>query len=134
MELKIPPHNIEAEQAVLGGCLLNPKIIPHVSGILRSNDFYREAHLFLFDAICQIGQDVDLVMLGNYLEKKNVLEKCGGNKYLGLLVDNISTSVGYEHWCNIIKEESNRRKIINLCSVVVEKCFQNWSLRIGYNT
>lgn len=117
----LPPKNLEAEQAVLGAMLLNPGVIPKVRKLLNSNDFYREAHQHIAGALFQLkGKSTFLTIEGN-LKSKGFLDEAGGLDYLTALVQNISTSAGVEHHCQIVKNLSVRRQIISQCSVAIDR-------------
>ena len=75
--LKVPPHNLEAEQAILGGILMNNDAMNQVMDILSPDDFYREAHISLFEGMAELynlGEPIDMITLSQFLTKKNHLE------------------------------------------------------------
>lgn len=129
VNLKVPPHNLEAEQAVLGGILINNDAMNLVVDILSPDDFYREAHTAAFEGMCGLydsGEPIDLITLSQILTRKNLLERVGGARYLADLVEAVSTSAGIVHHAEIIKGLSVRRKLIGHCSTISESCFQDW--------
>lgn len=125
--LKVPPHNVEAEQAILGGILINNDAMNQAMDFLSSDDFYREAHMALFDGMVELfnqGEPIDIITLSQILTKKNFLEKVGGTDYLASLVEAVSTSAGIVYHAKIVKDLSIKRKLINQCSIISETCFQ----------
>jgi replicative DNA helicase len=127
--LKVPPHNIEAEQAILGGILINNDAMNQVMDVLSADAFYREAHKNLFEGMIELynnNEPIDLITLSQYLTEKNLFEKTGGTDYLTSLVDAVSTSAGIVYHAEIVRDLSVRRKLITQCSVISESCFQNW--------
>jgi len=127
--MKVPPHNNEAEQAVLGGILINNDALNSVVDILCPEDFYREAHAVLFEAMIALyneDEPIDLITLSQYLNENNLLEKVGGNEYIATLAEAMSTSAGIVHHAEIVKDFSVRRKLITQCSVISESCFEQW--------
>jgi len=125
--LKVPPHNVEAEQAILGGILINNDAMNQAMDFLSSDDFYREAHADLFEGMVDLfsqGEPIDIITLSQVLTKKNLLEKVGGTDYLASLVEAVSTSAGIVYHSKIVKDLSIKRKLINQCSVISETCFQ----------
>jgi replicative DNA helicase len=127
--IKVPPHNMEAEQAILGGILINNDAMNQVMDILSDDAFYREAHAHLFQGMIDLysnNEPIDLITLHQYLKRKNLLEKVGGAEYLGSLVEAVSTSAGITYHAKIIRDLSVRRKLITQCSVISESCFQDW--------
>jgi len=127
--LKVPPHNIEAEQAILGGILINNEAMNQVMGILSPDDFYREANTDLFEGMVELynhNEPIDIITISQFLTRNNLLEKVGGNDYLASLVDAVSTSAGTAYHAQIVKNLSVRRKLIGQCSSISESCFQEW--------
>lgn len=128
MQLKIPPHSLEAEQAVLGGILINNEAISHILDILSPDDFYKEAHSSIYTAMMELyNQDepIDIITISQFLASKNKLDSIGGSEYITSLVESVSTSAGIIYHANIIKDLSIKRKLINQCSVISEACFQD---------
>ena len=127
--IKVPPQNMEAEQAILAGILINNDAMNQIMDILSADDFYREAHMHLFEGMIALYNDnepIDLITLSHHLTQKNLLEKAGGTDYLASLVDAVSTSAGIVYHAEIVRDLSVRRKLIAQCSVISESCFQNW--------
>ncbi|MDY6973094.1 MAG: replicative DNA helicase [Thermodesulfobacteriota bacterium] len=127
--LKVPPHNLDAEQAVLGGILINNDAINQVMDILSPDDFYREANISLFEGMVELydhGEPIDIITLSQILTKKAILGKVGGAAYLAALVEAISTSAGILYHARIIRDLSVRRRLISQCSAISESCFQDW--------
>ena len=127
--LKVPPHNIEAEQAIIGGILINNDAMNQILDILSPDDFYREAHMSIFEGMIHLYNDsepVDIITLSKFLTRKNALEKVGGTDYLASMVEVVSTSAGIAHHAQIVKDLSVRRKLITQCSAISESCFQEW--------
>ena len=126
MQLKVPPHSLEAEQTVLGSILINNESINQILDIIGPDDFYKEAHSAIYGAMIELyNQDepIDLITISQYLASKNKLDSIGGSEYLTSLVESISTSAGIVHHAKIIKDLSIRRKLIGQCSVISEACF-----------
>ncbi len=127
--LKVPPNSLEAEQAILGGILINNDAMNEIADLLSPEDFYREAHAALFEGMLSLynqEEAIDLITLSQYLIKKDLLEKVGGTDYLASLVDAVSTSAGILYHAQIVKDLSIRRKLITQCSTISESCFQQW--------
>lgn len=124
---KVPPHNLEAEQAVLGGVLLNNDAMNQLMDILSSDDFYREAHATIFEGMALLyneSEPIDIITLSEVLARKNQVEKVGGVDYLAVLVQSVSTSAGIVYHAEIIRHASVRRQLISACSNISELCFQ----------
>lgn len=127
--IKVPPHHLEAEQAILGGILINNDAMNQVTDIISPDYFYRDAHTFLFQGMIELynaNEPIDLITLSQYLKQKNLLEKAGGMEYLTSLVAAVSTSAGITFHAEIVQDLAVRRKLLNQCSVISESCLQNW--------
>lgn len=127
--LKVPPHNIEAERAILGGVLINNDSMNQIMDILSVDDFYREAHMSIFEGMVYLynhGEPIDIITLSRFLTRENLLEKIGGSDYLPSVVEAVSTSAGIAYHAQIVKDLSVRRKLISQCSTISEACFQEW--------
>ncbi len=124
---KVPPHNLEAEQAILGGILINNDALNQIVDILSGEDFYREAHSLIFEGMLILynkDDAVDMITLSQVLKEKGVLDKVGGTEYLASLAEATSTSAGILYHTEIVKDLSTRRSLISKCSHISEVCFQ----------
>lgn len=127
--IKVPPHNLEAEQAVLAGILINNDSLNDVLEILSPDDFYRESHRYIFEAMISLYEEdspIDLITLNEYLKRHKLLDKTGGVDYLGTLIDAVSTSAGITHHARIVRDLSIKRHLIKQCSEISDRCFQDW--------
>ena len=88
--LKVPPHSIEAEQSVLGGLLLNNKAWDLIADRVLEQDFYRQDHRTVFQAVAALGEKgdpFDVITLSEWLKERGELDKAGGLAYLGRLAN-----------------------------------------------
>src|SRR5687768_7540308 len=91
---KVPPHNLEAEESVLGACLISREAIANVLEILGHDDFYKPAHNEIFHTILDLygrGDPIDAVTLAEELRRRDKLEAVGGKHYLFHLVQSVPT-------------------------------------------
>ncbi len=126
--INVPPHNIEAEKAILGGILINNDAINQTMDILSPDDFYKESHSHLFEGMIMLyneNEPIDLITVTQILATKNTLDKSGGNDYIISLIESVTTSAGIIFHAKIVKDLSIRRRLINKCAVISESCFQN---------
>jgi replicative DNA helicase len=113
---RIPPHDLEAEQSVLGAVLLDELAIIKVSEFLRPGDFYRKNHEDVYRAALELlaqGEPIDIVTVGSELEKMGVLERVGGRAYLAQLEQAVPTSANIEYYGRIVKEKATKRSLIS---------------------
>lgn len=116
---KVPPHNIDAEQAVLGALFLDNSAIAVVTRFLHPEDFYVEAHRVIFQTILdleEIGQAADLVTVTDLLRRRGDLEKVGGATYVATLSNISPTAANAEHYARIVEEKALLRNLINLAT------------------
>jgi replicative DNA helicase len=123
---KVPPQNLEAEQSVLGGILLDNLALNTVLELLETDDFYSEAHRKIFSAIIELSnrnEPCDLITLSNILKIQKRIEKVGGTTYLASLVDNVSSAVNIAYYAKIIKEKSILRRLIGTATEILNKSY-----------
>lgn len=110
-------YSVEAEQGILGVILIRPGIVPHVSSLVRPEDFYKQAHRITFQIMQEMalqGESVDLVNLAEQLRKAGMLEKVGGVAYVTHLGNVEATAAGVDGYCQTVREYSRRRQIVSL--------------------
>ncbi len=113
--MRIPPHSVEAEQAVIGGLLLDNRAWEQIADKLVEEDFYRFDHRLLFSAIRQLesrNEPFDAVTLSQCLEKNDQLAQAGGLVYLGSLAKDTPSAANIVAYANIVREKSVLRQLI----------------------
>ena len=104
---RLPPQNLEAEQAVLGSMLLEEDALMSAAELLEEPAFYKDAHRKIFAALLWLYRNhvaVDLVTLTEELKKRNLLDEIGGPTYLTMLTSAVPTAANVEHYCRIVRE------------------------------
>jgi len=127
---KVPPQNLEAEQSVLGGILLDNMAINSVLEILVTDDFYSEAHRKIFTAIIELSERSepnDLITLSSIMRDKKQLEGVGGESYLASLVDAVPSAANISYYSKIVKEKSILRKLIGAATEILNKSYDSSS-------
>ena len=128
MELgKVPPHDIEAEQAVLGSCLTDKDAVMDAVEKLRPESFYREDSKLIFEAIFNLynrSEPVDLVTVKDELTSMGSFENIGGYEYLATLPDKVPTTTNVQKYIEIVEEKSTLRNLIKTANEIIE---------LGYN-
>ena len=115
--LRVPPHSVEAEQAVIGGLLLDNRAWENIADKLVDEDFYRFDHRLLFSAIRELesrNEPFDAVTLSQCLEKNDQLEQAGGMLYLGRLAKDTPSAANIVAYANIVREKSVLRQLITV--------------------
>lgn len=126
LTLRVPPHSVEAEQAVLAGLLLRKSIAPQIAITLQAEDFYFPQHQILFSvAITLYGENkpIDLITLAQQLRDKNQLESIGGTSYLSELVQLGVSAANAEFYAKIVHEKAIQRGLIEAGSTIVTSGF-----------
>ncbi|MFS1510963.1 replicative DNA helicase [Chengkuizengella sp. SCS-71B] len=119
---RIPPQNIEAEQAVLGAILLDSEALITALEIIKEEDFYKTSHQRIFQIITSLGEDqepIDLVTVTARLQDQQWLEDVGGVSYLSELANAVPTSANIDYYAKIIEEKSILRKLIRTATQIV---------------
>ena len=121
------PHNHEAERTVLGAVLVDNQAFSSAAELLTKEDFYRDAHRRIFDAMAVLAersQPIDLVTLKDELVRESALEAVGGAAYLAALLDGVPRITNVEHWSRIIKEKAVLRNLIHAGNRIVQSCLE----------
>ena len=113
-EVRTPPHSVEAEQAVLGGLMLDANAWDAVADIVSAGDFYRRDHRLIFEAITEVAElrgACDAVVIAEHLERKGRLEEVGGLAYLGTIARDTPSAANVRAYAEIIRERSMLRQL-----------------------
>lgn len=125
--LKVPPHNLEAEQAVLGSLLIDKDAIIKVADILNPEDFYSDKHRLIFDVMLSLYQQrdpLDIVSLSNMLEERGQLTSIGGRSFLVSLSNAVPTAANVLQYAQIIQKKSTLRRMLTAASAIVQLGYQ----------
>ena len=125
---KLPPQNIEAEESILGGILIENEAINRVTEILDPDDFYRDAHRKIFNALINLSErdePADLITLTNELRKIDQLDSIGGASYLTSLIDSVPTAANIEYYAKIVKEKAILRKLIQTSTEIITQSYED---------
>ena len=123
---KIMPHNTEAEQAVLGACLIDAEVAINVMNSLRHDDFYLEAHQDIFGAMYVVyskNQPIDYITLTDELDAEGILQSVGGLEYITTLTNVIPSAANANVYIDIVKRDSILRRIIKASQNIIEKTY-----------
>lgn len=123
---RVMPNSLEAEQSVIGSMIMDQDAIVTAMEILLQEDFYHKQYGILFDAMIELyssGQPVDLVTLQNKLKEKDVPQEVSSLEFVGELVRAVPTSANVKYYCNIVKENSMKRKLIRVTEEIENECY-----------
>jgi replicative DNA helicase len=125
---RVPPHNEEAEQAVLGAMMLSGEAIAQVADLgLRAEDFYRSNHRAMFDALTDLyarGEPVDQVTAKEELQRRGTLESAGGPLYVQHLVEQVGTPASAGHYARIVGDHALLRRLISAAGEILHGAFE----------
>ncbi len=119
---KVPPHDIQAEQAVLGSMLLDKDAVIDAIEVLKEDSFYREDNKMIFSAILSLyakSEPIDLITVKNELTENGNFDKVGGLEYLSLLPDKVPTTTNVDRYIKIVEEKALTRNLIQTANELI---------------
>jgi len=125
-QLKVPPHSVEAEQALLGGLMLDNGAWDDIADLVSEDDLYRRDHRLIFTAISQLaalGSPFDVITVSEKLEGDSALASAGGLAYLGLLAKNTPSAANIKAYAAIVRDHSVARQLIRVGTKVSDSAF-----------
>ncbi len=124
---KVPPQNLEAEQAVIGGVFQSNTMFHELVDFVDADDFYSPAHRTIFQAFIELynkQRPIDLVTIKDYLDSTGTLDTIGGPVYLFELADSVVSSANALHHAKIVRDKSILRKLIDASSNIITNCYE----------
>lgn len=122
----LPPQNIEAEQSIIGGLMLDLSAFDQASDLIDVDDFYKPAHQKIYSAIKDLhlkNERPDLLTVSNYLDNRKELESTGGPAYLAELLEKTISAANIVSYCKIVREKSLLRRLINTSTGLIEQAY-----------
>ena len=122
-DFRQPPHDIDAEQGVLGAMLLSPTLVVDIIETLVPDDFYRPAHQLIYNAIIDLfsnNKEIDPLIVAGRLDRDNNLERIGGSTYLHTLVSAVPTAANARYYAEIVAEKAVLRRLVAAGTRVVQ--------------
>jgi replicative DNA helicase len=120
---RMPPHDVAAEQCVLGGMLLSKDAISDVIEVIRPSDHYRPAHQIVHEAILDLyarGEPADAIMVANELTRRGDLPRIGGAPYLHTLIASVPTAANAGYYARIVRERAILRRLVEAGTRIVQ--------------
>ena len=124
---KLPPQNVEMEQSILGAILQNNDAIVRLADTLQEEDFYHDAHKWLYRAMLDLFQEnvpIDVLTVNEWLKKKNRLDTIGGPAYLAELVELVPTAAHVDYHARVVREKSILRALIRTATNIVTDSYE----------
>jgi replicative DNA helicase len=121
IETRLPPQNLEAEQSVLGGILIDNQTFHKVVDVISAEDFYRPANGKIFSAMCELasrGNPIDIVTLTAKMKEMGIHEEVGGSTYLAELLERVPTAINSEYHARIVTDHATKRRLVSACNEI----------------
>lgn len=121
--IHVPPHHLEAEQAVLGSVLIDKDSLTRIADTLSPEDFYAEKHKLVFDAMLTLygkHEPIDIISLSNVLEERGQLENIGGRSWLVSLSNAVPTAANIVQYASIIQKKATLRRLLSVAGSITE--------------
>ena len=126
-EGRVPPQSIEAELSVLGAMMLKPQAVSQAVELLHADDFYRQAHRAVFEAMEELlrnGEPVDIVTVTESLKKSGLLDQVGGISFLANLTNTVPSTANLAHYAKIVKEKAVLRALIDASTEIAGAAYE----------
>jgi replicative DNA helicase len=123
---KLPPHDVDAEEAVIASILVDPDAIYKVAPRLKAEDFFREKNAWVYEACRALwdrSESINQITVSHELARNGKLEDVGGVTYLSRLVTDLPTSVGVEHYAGIIQRDAIYRRVISAAGEIARQAY-----------
>src|SRR5918994_6009063 len=120
---RVPPHDLHAEESLLGAMMLEPEAIASAAGVLRADDFYKPAHAHIFDAVHALyaaGQPVDPVTVADELRRNGLLTTVGGHQVLVDIMASTPATTNAAGYARIVEEHALLRRLIGVAGEIAE--------------
>ncbi|MGL4820430.1 MAG: replicative DNA helicase [Bacilli bacterium] len=124
---RVLPHNIEAEQAIIGAVFLDPQALVTLSEMLMPDDFYRPSHSKIYATMLKLssrGEPVDIVTVSAALKTEGILEEVGGIVYINQLADAVPTAANVGYYAGIVEEKSILRRLIRTATSIISEGYE----------
>ena len=125
---KLPPQALDLEESVLGALMLEKDALTNIVDILKPENFYKDAHKEIYQAITELfndAQPVDLLTVTNQLKKNGTLDLVGGSYYVTNLTTRVNSASNIEYHSRIILEQSIKRELINISTQVQKDAYED---------
>lgn len=122
-ELRVPPHNVEAEQSILGSLMLDKDAIVKIADFLLPVDFYKHTHQVIFEVMLSLYENrepIDVLSISNKLDEIGKLENIGGSSYIASLVNIVPSAAHVIHYAKVVQKKAMLRRLISAADHIVE--------------
>ena len=123
---KVPPQDIEAEQAILSSMFIDKEAVAAAMELLKTDSFYRPDHQLIFEAAMELyssGKPIDIITVKSRLEEKGVFEQVGGIAYIAQIASAVGSSVNARHYAQIVEQKAVLRRLIKTTTEISQECY-----------
>jgi replicative DNA helicase len=134
LQLKLPPHSIEAEQSVLGGLLIDNGAFDKIADIVSDSDFYRDDHRRIFRHITRLiekGRPADVITVDESIKSSEDKDKVGGLAYLAALTGNTPSAHNIRRYAEIVRERAIMRRLVEVGTSIADTAFNPMGKEVG---
>ncbi|MBI1907945.1 replicative DNA helicase [Candidatus Uhrbacteria bacterium] len=120
---RVPPHNLEAEESLLGAVLIDQETLLKIGDLVKPEDFYKDSHRIIFETMLELAErhdPIDILTVGNRLEEKSILKQVGGRTALVELTNTVTTAAHVAHYAEIITKKALLRRLLRAASDITE--------------
>ncbi|HEV8309493.1 MAG TPA: replicative DNA helicase [Methylomirabilota bacterium] len=124
---KVPPHNLEAERAVLGAILLEPAVLPRAIELLGPDEFYKDGHRKIYAAMVRLfdrSEPADVLTVSEELRRAGELEEVGGQAALATLMEEATVATQFSSYAQIVRDKAQLRELIRVAREMTEQGFE----------
>ena len=124
---RLPPFDVEAEEAVIASLLVDEDAIYKIQGIVRPEDFFREQNRWIYEACLALWdrtESINQVTVAHELTRRNLLDDAGGPAFLSQVVTDLPTPIGVEHYARIVQRDSIYRSLIGATRQIAEMAYE----------
>jgi replicative DNA helicase len=126
--IRIPPHNTEAEVALLGSLMLRPDVMYEIFDFIRPSSFYAERHARIFETMLELfnkGTPIDMLSITSRLTEKNMLDAVGGASYVAELAQAVPSAANARHYADIVHKKYMMRRLIEASDRITSHCYED---------
>jgi len=126
--LRVPPQNLEAEESLLGGILIDPEAMNKMADMVSAEDFYKGAHAVIYDIMLGLyekNDPIDIVTVASAAKDKGIIDRIGGVTYLNRLVDNMPSAANIAAYAKLVREKALLRNLMNAATEIVEQGYES---------
>jgi replicative DNA helicase len=126
--IRVPPQNLEAEESLLGGILIDPESMNKMADMVSPEDFYKGSHATIYEIMLGLyekNEPIDIVTVTSAAKDKGVIDRIGGITYLNTLVDNMPSAANIAAYAKLIREKGLLRNLMDAATQIIEQGYES---------